>query len=123
MNREIKFRAWDSLNKNMHEVYRINFKERITVDSKLFEDDTRFLTLENTVLLQYTGEKDSNDVDIYEGDIGWDAHQECFGLVKFDEGKFVYTWANVCDNLWEMKEEIEIVGNIYENPELLESQS
>ncbi|ECX5815192.1 hypothetical protein F3341_06970 [Listeria monocytogenes] len=69
---------------------------------------------------QYTGLKDKNGKKIFEGDVGWDEHNECYGVVKFEEGKFLYVWENIAEDLWEVADSIEIYGNIHENPELLE---
>lgn len=68
--------------------------------------------------MQYTGLKDRNGKEIWEGDIGYDDHLECYGIVTFDDGAFNYEWENICELLSEKY--IEIVGNIYDNPELLE---
>ncbi|EAD9128437.1 TPA: YopX family protein [Listeria monocytogenes] len=59
---------------------------------------------------------------MFEGDIGWDEHNECYGVVKFEEGKFLYVWENIVEDLWEVADGIEICGNIHENPELLEAK-
>ncbi|EAF2334596.1 hypothetical protein CKY55_07745 [Listeria monocytogenes] len=69
---------------------------------------------------QYTGLKDKNGKKIFEGDIGWDEHNECYGVVKFEEGKFLYVWENIAEDLWEVADGIEIYGNIHGNPDLLE---
>ncbi|EAE2329772.1 YopX family protein [Listeria monocytogenes] len=69
---------------------------------------------------QFTGLKDKNGKKIFEGDIGWDEHNECYGVVKFEEGKFLYVWENIAEDLREVADSIEIYGNIHENPELLE---
>ncbi|EAG3521265.1 hypothetical protein JSZ24_001182 [Listeria monocytogenes] len=69
---------------------------------------------------QYTGLKDKNDKKIFEGDVGWDEHNECYGVVKFEEGKFLYVWENIAEDLQEVADGIEICGNIHENPDLLE---
>ncbi|EAC9182762.1 hypothetical protein ARQ93_06420 [Listeria monocytogenes] len=69
---------------------------------------------------QYTGLKDRNGKKIFEGDIGWDEHNECYGVVKFEEGKFLYVWENIAEDLWEVAGDIEICGNIHENLDLLE---
>ncbi|HDA9699833.1 TPA: hypothetical protein O5650_001902 [Listeria innocua] len=69
---------------------------------------------------QYTGLKDKNGNKIFEGDVGWDEHNECYGVVKFEDAKFLYLWENIAENLWEVADDIEICGNIHENPELLE---
>ncbi|EAE3387958.1 hypothetical protein OEF46_000945, partial [Listeria monocytogenes] len=67
---------------------------------------------------QYTGLKDKNGKKIFEGDVGWDEHNECYGVVKFEEGKFLYVWENIAEDLWEVADGIEICGNIHENLEL-----
>ncbi|EAD0080254.1 YopX family protein [Listeria monocytogenes] len=69
---------------------------------------------------QYTGLKDKNGKKIFEGDIGWDEHNECYGVVKFEEGKVLYVWENIAEDLQEVADGIEICGNIHENPELME---
>ncbi|EJC8820522.1 hypothetical protein M0906_001543 [Listeria monocytogenes] len=69
---------------------------------------------------QFTGLKDKNGKKIFEGDVGWDEHNECYGVVKFEEGKFLYVWENIAEDLWEVADGIEICGNIHENLELLE---
>ncbi|EAD5217907.1 hypothetical protein GLX73_11205 [Listeria monocytogenes] len=69
---------------------------------------------------QYTGLRDKNAKKIFEGDIGWDEHNECYGVVKFEDGKFLYAWENIAEDLWEVADVIEICGNIHENLELLE---
>ncbi|MEN1013432.1 YopX family protein [Listeria monocytogenes] len=69
---------------------------------------------------QYTGLKDKNGKKIFEGDVGWDEHNECYGVVKFEEGKFLYVWENIAEDLQEVADGIEICGNIHENPDLLE---
>ncbi|EDO0269507.1 hypothetical protein RRL71_002628 [Listeria monocytogenes] len=69
---------------------------------------------------QYAGLKDKNGKKIFEGDVGWDEHNECYGVVKFEEGKFLYVWENIAEDLWEVADSIEIYGNIHENLELLE---
>ncbi|HAO6228227.1 TPA: hypothetical protein IQB38_001661 [Listeria monocytogenes] len=69
---------------------------------------------------QYTGLKDKNGKKIFEGDVGWDEHNECYGVVKFEDAKFLYLWENIAEDLWEVADVIEICGNIHENPDLLE---
>ncbi len=91
----------------------------------VIESDSEYIVLEYWYSVdpktvgQYTGLKDTNGREIYDGDLCWDDHNECYGVVKFDEGKFVYEWENICEDLWEAKDDIEIIGNIHDNPELL----
>ncbi|MBC2268326.1 hypothetical protein HCB38_10915 [Listeria sp. FSL L7-0083] len=71
---------------------------------------------------QYTGLKDKIGKKIFEGDIGWNEHNECYGVVEFEEGNFLYVWKNIAEDLWEVADYIEICGNIHENLDLLEEQ-
>ncbi|EAC6449909.1 hypothetical protein WO83_13580 [Listeria monocytogenes] len=75
---------------------------------------------DDVVLMQCTGLKDRNGKKIFESDIGWDEHNECYGVVKFEEGKFLYLWENIAEDLWEVADNIEICGNVHENLGLLE---
>ncbi|EAF6832967.1 YopX family protein [Listeria monocytogenes] len=77
-------------------------------------------SFDDVVLMQYTGLKDKNGKKIFEGDVGWDEHNECYGVVKFEEGKFLYVWENIAEDLQEVADGIEICGNIHENPDLSE---
>ena len=78
---------------------------------------------------QYTGLKDKDGVEIYEGDIvsGRDSLQEGFlvtGVVDYENGSFIiksdlaihYRWLEVEMYFYELK----VIGNSHENPELLE---
>ncbi|EAA0135970.1 YopX family protein [Listeria monocytogenes] len=78
-------------------------------------------SFDDVLLMQYPGLKDKNGKKIFEGDICWEEHNECYGVVKFEEGKFLYVWENIAEDLWEVADSIEIYGNIHENPELLEA--
>ena len=68
---------------------------------------------------QYTGLKDMDREEIFEGAIGWDERGEVHGKIVFDEGGFLFEWENMQDDLFECCGDIVIVGNIYDNPELL----
>jgi uncharacterized phage protein (TIGR01671 family) len=76
---------------------------------------------------QYTGLKDKNGRKIYEGDICYCREYECFGKVKWneDEAGFFFCVAYEGggfeeERLYEYVDELEVIGNIHDNPELLE---
>ncbi|MGC9338730.1 YopX family protein [Listeria ivanovii] len=69
---------------------------------------------------QFTGLTDKNGKKIFEGDICWDEHNECCGVVVYEEGKFLYVWENIATDLCEINRDIVIAGDIFNNPELLE---
>ena len=72
---------------------------------------------------QYTGMKDSTGKEIYEGDIvRTDDEDEELAMIEWgdDTLKFMVTHGNVCSDLGEYyPREIEVVGNMYDDPELL----
>lgn len=91
-------------------------------DSEIKLDTCASPRILGTTLGRYTGLKDKNGVEIYEGDICLDNYSEEHGKIVFDEGKFVFIWGNVEEDLCNVFDTLEIVGNIHDNPELLEVQ-
>jgi len=80
------------------------------------------------ILMQYTGLKDKNGVEIYEGDIINFEHDNKFHVIYyivFRECNFAITdYKSKIHNFWlgsKRIKDLEIIGNIYENPELLEN--
>ena len=111
--REIKFRVWDSERKRIWPIQRHSFK---TGKSMPYGWNVEYVFDE---LMQYTGLKDKNGTEIYEGDIVFDSHCEENGKVIFDEGCFAIEWETTIEDLFENCDIYEVIGNAYQNPELL----
>lgn len=123
MNREIKFRAW---HKDLKKMFKIG---QITLEKGTWNfepNDRDFIGMSipyqpSFVLMQYTGLHDKNGKEIYEGDILKGTFYG-FPMPEYDYVFQIY---------WDEKEkgfmasyfepsECEVIGNIYDNPELLE---
>ena len=127
--REIKFRAWHKEKKEIIDVEEIDFINEVInyIDNDYLNNRQEIIGayFENIELMQYTGLKDKNEKEIYEGDIVKLRANHGIGVVKYyDEwGAFVVEYIklkkiavlgmNYCE------EDIEVIGNIYENTELL----
>lgn len=136
MSREIKFRAWLKEEKKILNVETIDFSEKSIqylekneiIDAYLL----RTTFLEDIELMQYTGIKDKNDVEIYEGDIVLIRIDKTNILhktvVKFKHGAFIADIIGNNDYIYLFhfgfnKDDFEVIGNIYENKNLLEEKN
>ena len=123
--REIKFRAWHKEEKIIGEVLGIDILHKEIFFSNEDVDCYEHSDFKDIELMQYTGLYDKNEKEIYEGDIVKLRANHGIGVVKYyDEwGAFVIEYikprplAVLGINYY--KEDIEVLGNIYKNPELL----
>lgn len=128
-----KFRAWDE-RVGLTEVASIDFfRKKIKINHWEY-GDSNFFPLDEVVLMQSTGYKDKNGVEIFEGDLvkvsvdnGFDYLFEELSIVKpskFHSGLVCSLKSHEAEYRIIHAEilgyEYEVVGNIYENPELLE---
>ncbi len=154
--REIRFRAWDSLhNKMLTDISSMRFGHNPTGSNveQVYgynphieaTSDAGWVALNSLAVMQYTGLKDKKGVEIYEGDIlSDDSQSERHGgriatiVVSYNSsvGAFTYGTTNPSQggkwyNFFNIKparglvpsENCKVIGNIYENPELLESSN
>ncbi|WP_273712420.1 YopX family protein [Leuconostoc mesenteroides] len=136
--REIKFRAWNGV---LHEYRTIDMnsgKQNLGMGFEATEgigsNTTTIYHSVGDVIEQYTGLKDKNGVDIYEGDIvelysethdifGFEITKKQTGRIYFVDGAFFISGGNGDDPIYAYEGELEIIGNIHENADLLEEQS
>ena len=122
MGREIKFRAWtdQGTRGNFRMMRNVGILPLHSPAEWKENPDGLFLKPESRhIIMQYTGLKDKNGKEIYEGDIVKILVGTSFTtIVEWDNSGFT-TKDNEGRNCWYNQEFIEIIGNIYENKNLL----
>ncbi len=132
--RDIKFRVWDKETKHMHIC---GEDVHDTINFEIETNRAYYYNLQNGcgslredsdyVLMQYTGLKDKNGKEIYEGDIikicAEGLGGEAIGKIVYDEYDLAFVLKNEVEELseclWYAEQQLEVIGNIYDNPELL----
>ena len=130
MLREIRFRAWDKKEKKMYPSVGVlplggvlyQSGEHAVGDVGAFAKEYKYLHTENIEKTQYTGLKDKNGKEIYEGDIvKWDKFSDVEnGFVEMKYGEWISSKKGTSKYIpiWENRMFLEVIGNIYENQEL-----
>jgi len=133
MTREIKFRAWDKKRTSMYTVSGFSFEVgKASLNTDMMGSHW-VVELSDIELMQFIGLHDKNDKEIYDGDIT--PHSETtppdgtitthYGVVEWDSSIASFVLRIQEDGsqeeLYESCKWFESVGNIYENPELLDA--
>ena len=129
-----KFRVWDKELQTMLDVSLIDFKKGVLVGEHWEFGETNFLSFDEIVLMQSTGLFDRNGKEVFEGDIITNGQNvmcmkrhNTLGFYVEKKGKveFIADCAvleEFEEDAKEIADSLEIIGNIYENPELLEEK-
>src|SRR5699024_1498735 len=134
-----KFRAWDRTTNQMRGCYGFNEMEQEVYVCSVADDEFNGQlktvhalrrSFDEVVVMQYTGCRDKNGIEIYEGDVIKDKYDKIW-LVQWYVGAFVITnkipdsdgqesTYSYFNNLSNHHFYFEVIGNMWENPELLE---
>ena len=119
-----KFRIWDKTNKEMLGWKELDLTKELGEDEiTIFEPTGQFAQpIYFYEAMQSTGLKDISGAEIYEGDIVKNAYDETYTVKWFDAGFYLEEKYNGGFDYSELHfgNNKEVIGNIYENPELLE---
>ena len=131
---KIQFRAWYPEKQKMYEVAKIDMwgdPDQATCDLAAVDEELFDVYLDDVETMQYIGRKDANGMEICEGDIVsfddctstesgyWE--QCCMGIVEWCNETLSFEVSNrLSAESCEVLDECVVIGNIFENPELLE---
>ncbi|WP_336154720.1 YopX family protein [Fusobacterium polymorphum] len=125
--KELKIKAWLKKEKKMVSIIGIDFNYeyiRYTEDDNLFNENYKTAEFKNIELLQFTGLKDNGGQELYEADVIKfnDGVDDIYGLISYDDedGTYRVSYENITEHLSDREGDFEIVGNIFENPDLHE---
>lgn len=131
----LKYRAWDKKLQMMLDVSLIDFKKRVSVGEHWKFGETNFMSFDEIELMQSTGRKDTSENEIFAGDIlkvtdKVENKESWLEIVSYSEEKAMFVTEEVNKHhkfpttpLYDLFNTelfiVEIVGNIYEQPELV----
>lgn len=119
-----RYRAWHKTWKELGKVGKIGFDDKEDVSTVLFKGKFIFENLpkNEVILMQSTGLVDKNGKEIFEGDIV--KSSGLLGTIESFKAMWICSFVkyNNYQKVGFFAQEIEVVGNIYENPELLEDK-
>ena len=123
--REMKFRAFLKSNQVMYDVLTLDIIDKKALIENAEKQLKGYVKLQEIELMQYTGLKDKNGKEIYEGDIISFGDNKAVVFYEHAKFKAKYRYYNNCycyDALSEVLyyNKVEIIGNIYENKELID---
>lgn len=125
--KEFKMKAWLKKEKKMVAIIGIDFNYeyiRYTEDDNLFNSDYKTAEFKDIELLQFSGVKDKAGQELYEADVIKfnDGIDDIYGLISYDDedGAYRVSYENITEHLSDREGDFEIVGNIFENPDLHE---
>ena len=131
----LKCRAWDKKLQMMLDVSLIDFKKRVSVGEHWKFGETNFMSFDEIELMQSTGRKDKNDKEIFAGDIlkvtdKVENKESWLEIVSYSKEKAMFVTEEVNEHhkfpttpLYDLFNTdlfiVEVVGNIYENADLV----
>ena len=125
--KELKIKAWLKKEKKMVSIIGIDFNYeyiKYTEDDNLFNENYKTAAFKDIELLQFSGAKDKAGQELYEADVIKfnDGIDDIYGLISYDDedGTYRVSYENITEHLSDLEGDFEIVGNIFENPDLHE---
>lgn len=113
--RELKFRSWVKAEKKM-----LYVPQDAKNTNKIIMSAWRDQETENSIFTQSVGIIDKNGKEIYEGDIVRDTRSDdTLDVIEWGGYGFIMSEYDEADDIFYCPSEWEVIGNIYENPELV----